>query len=149
MDRGIDGIHQYGNGSILDDSICIVDYGCAGGKNSLAAIDMIIGKIVNASSKSKSQSGSSGNDKKKSITVIYNDQPTNDWMVAIDTIINHKESYIHKQYSTPIHFQTHTPGVFCTVLNCFTSLISFIGLACSVMFLLYVSPFSIALASIA
>ena len=103
MGIGIDGIYQYRNGSdgsesssMLDDNITVVDYGCAGGRNSLSAIDLIINKIVTASS----------NDKTKSITVIYNDQPTNDWTVAIATIINNKESYIHKQYSTPIHFHT-------------------------------------------
>jgi hypothetical protein len=109
LDRGINGIHQYGSSDILDDSICIVDYGAAGGKNSIEAVDFIIQRIIDtssSSSKNQSTDSSSSNDKMRSCTVVYNDQPTNDWTVAIDTIINNKDSYIHKQYSIPLHFHT-------------------------------------------
>src|ERR1700694_6008891 len=53
-------------------------------QNSIIAIDTIIPKIIN-----KNDSNSNGDDKSssskqrlKSITVLYNDQPTNDWKVA-------------------------------------------------------------------
>ena len=53
-------------------------------QNSIIAIDTIIPKIIN-----KNDSNSNGDDKSssskqrlKSITVLYNDQPTSDWKVA-------------------------------------------------------------------
>ena len=82
------------------DSVCIADYGCSGGQNSIIAIDTIIQKIINKSnSNSNGEGKSSSSEQLKSITVLYNDQPTNDWTVAIDTIINSKDSYLHRKHS--------------------------------------------------
>jgi ABC-type phosphonate transport system ATPase subunit len=43
---GLQSIEQYNKGAVLDDDITIVDYGCAGAKNSVTAVDDIVAKVM-------------------------------------------------------------------------------------------------------
>ena len=123
MPIAIDNIHRYNQSHILNNHhITIVDYGCAGAKNSVIAIDSIIQKILHSNSilrvkmekdeKGDQQHSNTSNVKHtesiKSITVIYNDQPTNDWNVTVNTVIN----YHHHQSPNIIHHTLFSPLSF-------------------------------------
>lgn len=113
---GLSSVDQYNNGAaVLKDNICIVDYGCAGAKNAVQHIDQIVAQLAahKPSKPSKSNQDKADNEKKhsasredspiRSITVVYNDQPENEWQLAVDTITSHEPTASITPYPYRMH----------------------------------------------